>query len=73
MPRRPKPHISRHTVMNKPRGSERAPVLLLSGKWLAAGNFKIGAKYSAVVVEDGRIVLTVYKPVPGVAAERRSE
>lgn len=57
------PRVHKHTVMNKPReGGVRAPVLLISGNWLAAAGFNIGAKYTALSDEQGRITLTVYKP-----------
>ena len=56
------PRVHKHTVMNKPReGGVRAPVLLISGNWLAAAGFNIGAKYTALSDEQGRITLTVYK------------
>ena len=61
MPRLTKSRVHKHTVMNKPRGEGvRAPVLLISGDWIAAAGFKIGAKYTAVSDEEGRLVLTVY-------------
>ncbi|MFL6246722.1 MAG: hypothetical protein ACJ74H_11900 [Thermoanaerobaculia bacterium] len=51
--------------MNKPReGGVRAPLLLISGNWLAAAGFKIGTKYTALSEEEGRLVLTVYRPAP---------
>lgn len=57
------PRVHKHTVLNKPReGGVRAPVLLISGNWLAAAGFNIGAKYTALSDEQGRITLTVYKP-----------
>lgn len=63
MPRAAGPRVHKHTVMNKPReGGVRAPVLLISGNWLAAAGFNIGAKYTALSDEQGRITLTVYKP-----------
>ena len=53
MLRPPKPRVHKHTVMNKPRGGGvRAPVLLISGNWIAAAGFKIGAKYTAVSDEE---------------------
>lgn len=71
MPRPSKPRVHKHTVMNKPRGEGvRAPVLLISGNWIAAAGFKIGAKYTAVSDEEGRLILTVYKPAPN-APQRR--
>ena len=61
--RNAKPHVSRHKVMDKPRGGVRAPVLLLSGNWLAAAGFTISEQYAAVVVEPGCIVvLTLRDP-----------
>jgi hypothetical protein len=63
MPRASGPRVHKHTVLNKPReGGVRAPVLLISGNWLAAAGFNIGAKYTALSDEQGRITLTVYKP-----------
>ena len=57
------PRVHKHTVMNKPRErGVRAPLLLISGNWLAAAGFNIGAKYTALNDEQGRITLTVYKP-----------
>jgi hypothetical protein len=71
MRRPPNPRVHKHTVMNKPRGGGvRAPVLLISGNWIAAAGFKIGAKYTAVSDEEGRLILTVYKPAPD-APKRR--
>lgn len=63
MPRAAGPRVHNHTVLNKPRErGVRAPLLLISGNWLAAAGFNIGAKYSALCDEQGRITLTVYKP-----------
>lgn len=74
MPRTPKSHVSRHTVMNKPRRSGRAPVLLLSGKWLAAAGFAIATEYAAVVVDPGCIVLlTLRDPAPAPEAGRADQ
>ncbi|MGN6186348.1 MAG: hypothetical protein ACTHQM_22170 [Thermoanaerobaculia bacterium] len=57
--------------MNKPRGEGvRMPVLLISGNWIAAAGFKIGAKYTAVSDEEGRLILTVYKPAPDAPRRR---
>ena len=71
MPRPATPRVHKHTVMNKPRGGGvRAPVLLISGNWIAAAGFRIGAKYTAVSDEEGRLILTVYKPAPD-APQRR--
>ena len=72
MQRIAKPRVHKHTVLNKPRGvGVRAPLLLISGEWLAAAGFSIGAKYTAVSEEPGRLVLTVYQPVPQAASDRR--
>ena len=72
MPRAAGPRVHKHTVMNKPRErGVRAPWLLISGTWLAAAGFNIGAKYTALSDEQGRITLTVYKPAP--AARERSK
>lgn len=65
MGRAAKPRIHKHTVMNKPRGGGvRAPVVLISGNWLAAAGFNIGSKYTALSEEEGRLVLTVYRRAP---------
>lgn len=36
----------------------------LSGRWLEAFGFKEGAKFTAVGIEGGLLVLTVYKAAP---------
>ena len=72
MQRSSKPRVHKHTVLNKPRGEGvRAPLLLISGEWVAAAGFNIGAKYTAVSDESGRLVLTVYKPAPEAPSDRR--
>jgi len=59
-------------VLNKPRGAGvRAPLLLISGEWIAAAGFSIGAKYTAVSEEPGRLVLTVYQPAAQPSSDRR--
>jgi hypothetical protein len=42
----------------------RVPFVRLSGRWLEAFGFKEGAKFTAVGVEAGLIVLTVYEAAP---------
>jgi hypothetical protein len=70
MPRVTGPRVHKHTVMNKPRErGVRVPVLLISGNWLAAAGFSIGAKYTALSEEEGRIILTVHESAPA-ARER---
>ena len=72
MPRASGPRVHKHTVLNKPReGGVRAPLLLISGNWLAAAGFNIGAKYTALSDEQGRITLTVCKPAQ--PARKRGE
>jgi hypothetical protein len=48
----------------------------LSGRWLEAFGFKEGAKFTAIGVEDGLLVLAVYEPAvpfapPRFGCERR--
>jgi hypothetical protein len=42
----------------------------VSGRWLEALGFKEGAKYTAVGVEGGLLVLTVYEAAPGGGTSR---
>jgi hypothetical protein len=51
--------------MNKPReGGVRKPVLLLSGEWIAAAGFAIGARYIAFSPAENCLVLMVNEPAP---------
>jgi hypothetical protein len=68
-----KPHVSRHKVMNKPRAGVRAPVLLLSGNWLAAAGFTISEQYAAVVVAPGCIVLLTLRDPEQSGAEHGAQ
>ncbi|PYQ27041.1 MAG: hypothetical protein DMF56_22080 [Acidobacteria bacterium] len=49
----------------------RVPFVRLSGRWLEAFGFKEGAKFAAVGVEGGLLVLTVYAPAPEDRASTR--
>jgi len=44
---------------------ENVPFVRLSGRWLEAFGFKEGAKFAAVGVEGGLLVLTVYEAAAG--------
>jgi hypothetical protein len=46
------------------RDVARVPLVRLSGHWLEAYGFKEGARFVAVGVEGGLLVLTVYEPAP---------
>ena len=46
------------------RDGVRVPFVRLSGRWLEAFGFKEGAKFTAVGVEGGLLVLTVYEALP---------
>ena len=56
------PH--RYTTVHVSRGGKRVPFVRLSGRWLEACGFKEGAKFAAVSVEGGLLVLTVYEAAP---------
>jgi hypothetical protein len=43
---------------------ERVPLIRMSGKWIAAAGFEEGSRYIAFSEEEGRIILTVYRPAP---------
>jgi len=47
------------------RDGKRVPLVRVSGRWLEAFGFKEGAKFAAVGVEGGLLVLTVYEAAPG--------
>ena len=65
MPRASGPRVHKHTVMNKPReGGVRKPVLLISGDWVAAAGFAIGARYISFSPAEHCLVLMVYEPAP---------
>ena len=57
--------VHKHTVMNKPReGGVRKPVLLISGDWVAAAGFAVGARYISFSPAEHCLVLMVYEPAP---------
>ena len=56
------PH--RYTTVHLSRDGKRVPFVRLSGRWLEAFGFKEGAKFAAVGVEGGLLVLTVYEAAP---------
>jgi len=73
MPRAAGPRVHKHTVLNKPRErGVRAPLLLISGNWLAAAGFGIGAKYTALSDEQGRITLHRLQAGPARAGTGRA-
>ena len=43
---------------------ERVPLVRMSGKWIAAAGFEEGSRYTAFCEDEGRIILTVYRPAP---------
>jgi hypothetical protein len=47
------------------RNGKRVPLVRVSGRWLEAFGFKEGAKVTAIGVEGGLLVLTVYEAAPG--------
>jgi hypothetical protein len=46
------------------RDGKRVPLVRVSGRWLEAFGFKEGAKFTAIGVEGGLRVLTVYEAAP---------
>ena len=52
------------------RDGKRVPLVRVSGRWLEAFGFKEGAKYTAIGVEGGLLVLTVYEAAPGGGTSR---
>lgn len=64
MPQRRAPSVHRYTTVYVKRDGVRVPFVRLSGRWLEAFGFREGAKFTAFGVEDGRLVLTVYKAAP---------
>jgi hypothetical protein len=46
------------------RDGKRVPLVGVSGRWFEAFGFKEGAKYTAIGVENGFLVLTVYEAAP---------
>jgi hypothetical protein len=64
MPKRRAQFPHRYTTVHLNRDGARVPLVRLSGRWLEAYGFKGGARFVAVGVEGGRLVLTVYEPAP---------
>jgi hypothetical protein len=56
------PH--RYTMGRLTRDGKRVPLVRVSGRWLEAFGFKEGAKFTAIGVEGGLLVLTVYEAAP---------
>lgn len=64
MPQRRSPRVRRYTTVYVKRDGVRVPFVRISGRWLEAFGFEEGAKFTAHGAEEGRLVLTVYKPAP---------
>jgi len=64
MPKRRAQFPHRYTMSRLTRDGKRVPLVRVSGRWLEAYGFKEGAKFVAVGVEGGLLVLTVYEPAP---------
>ena len=47
------------------RDGKRVPLVRVSGRWLEEFGFKEGAKFTAIGVEGGLLVLIVYEAAPG--------
>ncbi len=69
MPKRRAQFPHRYTAVYLSRDGKRVPFVRLSGRWLEAFGFKEGAKFVAVGIEGGLLVLTVYEAA---AADRAS-
>jgi len=52
--------LTRYTTVHLNRDGVRVPFVRLSSRWLEAFGFKEGAKFTAVGVEGGLLVLAVY-------------
>lgn len=63
------PH--RYTTVHLNRDCVRVPFVRLSGRWLEAFSFKEGAKFTAVGLKGGLLVLTVYEAAPNGRTSRR--
>jgi hypothetical protein len=61
----------RYTTVHMKRDGVRVPFVRLSGRWLEAFGFKEGAKFTAIGVEGGLLVLAVYEPASAVRSSRR--
>jgi hypothetical protein len=57
------PH--RYTMGRLTRDGKRVPLVRVSGLWLEALGFKEGARFAAIGVEEGLLVLIVYEAAPG--------
>jgi hypothetical protein len=64
MPKRRAGFPHRYTTVHLNRDGVRMPFVRLSGRWLEAFGFKEGAKFTAVDVEGGLLILTVYEAAP---------
>jgi hypothetical protein len=65
MARRKKVRVHRLTTVYQTKNNrERVPLVRMSGKWLAAVGFEEGSRYTAFSEDEGRIILTVYRPAP---------
>jgi hypothetical protein len=71
MPKRRTPFPRRYTTVHMKRDGVRVPFVRLSGRWLEAFGFKEGAKFTAIGVEGGLLVLAVYEPAPAATSSRR--
>jgi len=63
----------RYTPVHLNRDGVRVPFVRLSGRWLEAFGFKEGAKFTAVGVEGGLLVLTIYEAAPNGRTSPRGE
>ena len=64
MPKRRTRFPHRYTMGRLTRDGKRVPLVRVSGRWLEAFGFKEGAKFTAIGVEGGLLVLTVYEAAP---------
>ena len=64
MPKRRARFPHRYTMGRLTRDGKRVPLVRVSGRWLEAFGFKEGAKFTAIGVEGGLLVLTVYEAAP---------
>ena len=71
MPKRRAQIPHRYTTVHLNRDGVRVPFVRLSGRWLEAFGFKEGARFAAVGVKGGLLVLTVYEPAPEDRASNR--
>lgn len=71
MPKRRTPFPRRYTTVHMNRDGVRVPFVRLSGRWLEAFGFKEGAKFTAIGVEGGLLVLAVYEPASAAPSSHR--